>query len=230
MVWNISANSTKGWQINLLAVSLRFLFIVLILIFVITLQVSAQMGSGTTYSDTWIDTSVSGGLVIGSGVTDESYNTYNHEAWVNVTLTSSSGQTATAGAGQQGGGGYGTFARADAVLPLNEADEFFDVEAEHGYFCAIAFRDTNLGTTFVTADVITHSYKKDFPATEYVPTCCSPCTIVPRYTPVGVNAPFTQCVSFLVRGRGCAVGAICINRQMEGICRPNTGRLPPLCQ
>lgn len=207
---NIDNNFRKNRQASIVNGSLCF-GLVIFLNLVVTLQVSAQMGSGATYSDTWIETSGNGTSVIGSGVTDESYNTYNHEAWVNVTLTSSSGQTATASAGQQGGGGYGTFARADAVLPLSETDESFTVESEHGYFCAIAFRDTNLGTTFVIADIVKHSYKQDFPSTEYVPTCCSPCTITPRYIPVGrITAPYVQCTTFLIRGLGCSAPAFCI--------------------
>lgn len=232
MIWSINTNPTKGWQISLFTISLRSVFALLILSFVSSLQVFAQMGSGTTYSDTWIEISGSEASVIGSGVTDESYNTYNHEAWVNVTLTSSSGQTATASAGQQGGGGYGTFAHADAVLPLTEIDEFFNVESEHGYFCAIAFRDTDLGTTFVTADVVKHAYKRDGLGPNYVPTCCSRCTITPVYRPIGnINATFVQCTSFIVRGLlDCTAPAFCIGSPVESVCRPDTGKQPPQCQ
>ncbi|CAN5874406.1 hypothetical protein BH20ACI4_BH20ACI4_09410 [soil metagenome] len=229
MIWNTKINFKNDIHIAIFT-KLLSISAILNLSFVITLQVSAQMGSGVTYSDTWIESSVTGNSVIGSGVTDESYNTYNHEAWVNVTLSNSSGQTATANAGQQGGGGYGTFARADAVLPLTETDEFFNVESEHGYFCAIAFRDTILGTTFVTADVVLHSYRRELPSGDYVPTCCSPCTIVPRYRAIGVSASYIQCTSFTIQGRGCTAPAVCVNSPVEAACRPNTGRQPPLCE
>lgn len=106
---------------------------------------SSAFGQTTTYSDTWFDGESSQSYMVGSGVTEEAYMGYGHETWVNTTLTSPSGITASA----SGGGGSYSLTEVSIEVDLNNPDlgEFF-TESSHGYFCPIAFREFNLGSTY----------------------------------------------------------------------------------
>jgi hypothetical protein len=58
---------------------------------------SAQMGSSATYSDSWVDDSEPESVaIVGTGVTQDTYNSYGHTYWVVTTLTSPSGRTSNA--------------------------------------------------------------------------------------------------------------------------------------
>jgi hypothetical protein len=221
-----SCNTQKSRQIkDNVTASVKWISItVMLLMFLTPASAFGQMGSGSTYSDVWLDNNSGNALrVIGCGITDESYNSYNHEAWVNTTLTSSGGQLATANSGGS------SYARADAILPSEDGE--FSFESEHGYFCPIAQRDTLLGTLLVSATVVLAAYRREEPSGDYVPTCCSPCTISPRAQHIGVTTPFVECGHIYVFSSPipCSIG-LCANQTSAGRCRPDTGSQPPNCQ
>src|SRR6266403_2288624 len=70
------------------------MFTVLIfLIFIFSVPTFGQMGSTSTYSDSW---ATDDGTIFGAGVTSDSSNGYGHTYWTVTTLSSPSGRTASA--------------------------------------------------------------------------------------------------------------------------------------
>ena len=91
-----------------------------VLVLIVYTPAFGQMGSSVIYSDSWVDDSTSTVYVIGTGITSDSYNSYNHRYWVSTTLTSPSGRIA-GGSSQQSG----SYARVDVSLTLNFEEGIF---------------------------------------------------------------------------------------------------------
>lgn len=108
-------------------------------------SISPAFGQTSAYSDSWFDGSSSQSYMVGSGVTEESYMGYGHDTWVNTTITSPNGSTAS------GGGGGGSYSWSEVSIAINlddpEIGEFL-TESSHGYYCPIAAREYDLGLTF----------------------------------------------------------------------------------
>jgi hypothetical protein len=114
------------------------------------------MGSSVTYSDTWVDSSsTSTGYVVGSGITTDSYNTYNHRYWVKPTITSPSGRTAT-------GTSYtsSSYARLDVSLSWDYRTDLglYTISTTHSMTCPYIFgvvsSTTGTGITLGTSTVV----------------------------------------------------------------------------
>lgn len=96
-----------------------------------------QMGSSVIYSDMWVDSSsTTTGYIIGSGITTDSYNTYNHRYWVKPTITSPSGRTST-------GTSYtsGSYARLDVSLSWDYLTDLgqYTISTVHSMTCPYIF-------------------------------------------------------------------------------------------
>jgi hypothetical protein len=108
----------------------------------------------------------------------------------------------------------------------------FNLRTEHWMRCPYmggsGFPGTIIG---LIRTIVLSAYRREEPSGEYVPTCCSPCTITPRYIPVGVNSPYVQCGQFYDATNpngACSIG-LCSNQNTPGRCNPNTGGQPPNC-
>lgn len=146
----------KLWQhqSRAMTISLRFFAIAIILGF---FAVSPAVGE-TIYSDSWtwspspnhpsgqIDiqydeqypTPDSITYVVGCGITEDNYNSYGHEYYVDTTITSPDGRSQT-----ENGNGR---AEVDLILDLNNPGEFF-ISSDHSYFCPIANNIFSEGNT-----------------------------------------------------------------------------------
>lgn len=191
---------------------------------------SQSMGSSATYSDQWMDNPTMDTIrVRSSGVTQDYNNTYGHSYWVVIKLTSPAGRTATTTSYSSS-----SYARVETSLPLDFDDPGdYTTRTEHWMRCPYmygAFPSTILN---LIKNIVLHAYQRDSSG-EYVPTCCSPCTITPRYVPLGgVNTPYIQCGSTYdpmdQDGNPCNDAVLCANLATAGRCVPNTGRQPPNC-
>jgi hypothetical protein len=118
-----------------------------------------QMGYTSVYSDTFGDDSAfntncagpgSGSVVIGTGTSEESYNSYGHEHSVTVTIIGPNGDSMTTESGF--GGSYASGSAIIGFDPDVEGDFFTSVEdrtfcpiANHEYFSGQAFSNAASG-------------------------------------------------------------------------------------
>lgn len=86
------------------------------LILFFTSQAFGQMGSSVIYSDIWSDYD----YVYSCGVTQDNYNSYCHTYWVQATLTSPNGHTASATSYRSSS--YNAYVRVDLSLPWDDED------------------------------------------------------------------------------------------------------------
>lgn len=198
------------------------------------------------YSDQWDDTSgeeTNASSIIGSGVTENSYDSEGDLSVVEVSVTSPSGRSSYSVAHGD------TYATTMTSLPwdwynpediegyfdIDEGDWDFDIFYTRycwygpswldypsyfygGYYyspCSF-YQSRRRRRIFRRKRIVTHSYKRDFSG-EYVPTCQSPCT-QPVWRPVLVTAPFIQCKSLYDSYADDCTGGICTNRTIPGRC------------
>jgi len=122
-----------------------FCFRLLTCFFVVGLAASSAFGQ-SQWSDTWLvgssdanyyeseplPNTIPGAYFKGCGVTEDNYNSYGHDYWVDSTLTSPFGRTS------YGTGGGPAYARTDVSLPLNSDEEGdFVLESVHHTYCPI---------------------------------------------------------------------------------------------
>lgn len=238
----------KGWMRNLFS----YVSTVLLLFWLTVLTAYGQ----ATYADMWLDNSNGGISVIGRGASEINY-TDEDGVEVEVRITSPNGRTVRTGAF----GEVSVQADARLSFDWEEFGDFSirverfpmcyngggwtgddGIMMTHGYngtSGTLWWRPTgftrcvrNSNILAFTATIISHAYQRELPSGEYVPTCCSACSIVPRYRPVGVNSPYLQCASFYYYNREipCSAGLCDTNRLTPGRCHPDTGRQPPFCQ
>src|SRR5574341_157467 len=123
-----------------------------------TLSALGQMGSTSTYSELWADQN---GNLYGCGVTDETYNSYNHQARVISTLTSPNGRSASTDTGYTG-----SYACASVYLSFDENDVgCFNLGSDHYSYCPVVFQELFNGSTFgqdICVERKQYTYKKDF--------------------------------------------------------------------
>jgi hypothetical protein len=95
----------------------------------------SQMGSSSTYSDSWVDDSnPDAGAIVSIGVTQDSSNGYGHTYWVVTTLTSPNSRTARATSYQTNG--YNAYTRAETTLPWDSNDlGDYSIGSQHWMCC-----------------------------------------------------------------------------------------------
>jgi hypothetical protein len=139
-----------------------------------------QMGYSVTYSDTWVDSSsTSMGYVVGSGITTDSYNTYNHRYWVKPTITSPSGRTAT-------GTSYtsSSYARLDVSLSWDYRTDFglYTISTTHSMTCPYIFgvvsSTTGTGITVGASTVVFQNSGTRDSSNRCIMNLISPCNVV----------------------------------------------------
>lgn len=130
-----------------------------------------------TYSDAWGDEN---GGIYGCSVTDEGYNSYNHQARAISTLTSPNGRVVSHDTGFGG-----SYACAQVYLPLDWNDVgIFSIIGDHEDYCPFASVVIVYGTTSTQIETrnAEFSYKKKFVHSD------------PRVaTYERCNAPYTPC-------------------------------------
>ena len=139
-----------------------------------------QMGSSVTYSDTWVDSSsTTTGYIYGSGITTDSYNTYNHRYWVKPTITSPSGRTAT-------GTSYtsSSYARLDVSLSWDYRTDLglYTTSTTHSMTCPYIFgvvsSTTGTGITLGTSTVVFENSGTRDSSNRCIMNLISPCNVV----------------------------------------------------
>lgn len=122
---------------------------------VIVTPAFGQMQGAATYSDSWGDVY----NIYGSGTTDSSYNSYNHEFRAVTTLASPNGRMSSQDTG------YSSYATAYVALSFDQNDlGLYTVETEHYDYCPIVFQEVYVGYTYASAEAGTSQaiYKNDF--------------------------------------------------------------------
>ncbi len=128
----------QRYKSDMLAKILQLIIAVMICGFA-ALPAFGQMGAAF-YSDSWADES---GDVYGFGVTDSSYNQYNHESRAIVTLSSPNGRVSSYDTG------YGSsYATGYVYLSYDENDVgAYTVNSEHWDYCPVVFADIYQGSS-----------------------------------------------------------------------------------
>jgi hypothetical protein len=199
--------------------SVNKLFCFVSTVFLLFWMTALTTYSQATYADIWLDNTNQGATIIGRGSSEINY-TDEDGVEVEVRITSPNGRPTMTGAFGE------VSVQADARLSFDweEFGEFFirverfpmcsdgtwsggdeGILIRHGYNSGggIWWRPTgfqrcprNTSIFSLAPTIILHAYQREASSGDYIPTCCSSCTVSPRYRPVGVTTPYTQCASF----------------------------------
>lgn len=124
-------------QHNILAKMLQFTIVIVLCGFA-TSSVFGQM-TPITYSDVWVDTN---GTLYGSGVTDEGYNSYNHQAGVVATLTSPNSRVASYDTGYSGSYACSTVSLTFDISDVGQ----FNLVSDYYDYCPIILAQVSYGS------------------------------------------------------------------------------------